>query len=79
MNATKQSAYQFKPKPELVWFIAVAVVTVAMQALVEFEPDAITDWQAWAVGIGAAMVRAGAGALLTYLAKEGATYNGGES
>jgi hypothetical protein len=71
---TQEPSYTFKPKPELIWFIAVAVLTVAMQALAEFDPAMVTDWQAWAVGLGAALVRAGAGAFLAYVARHGVTY-----
>lgn len=67
-------SYSFRPKPELFWFLVVSVLTVAMQALIEFDPAAITDWRAWGVGIGAACVRAFAGAFLTYIAKHGITY-----
>jgi hypothetical protein len=66
--------YQFKPKPELFWFMVVAMITVAMQVLVEFDPATITDWNTWGVGIGAAMVRAAAGAFLAYVTKEGIVY-----
>ena len=67
--------YSFQPKPEFFWFIAVAAITVGVQALVEFDPETITNWESWAIGIGAAMVRAAAGAFLAYVAKHGWTYD----
>ncbi|PZM91983.1 MAG: hypothetical protein DIU79_12290 [Actinobacteria bacterium] len=63
------NGYVFKPRPEAVWFVLVAVLTVLMQALAEFDPEAITDWRAWAIGIGAAMVRALGAAVLVLLGK----------
>lgn len=67
-------SYTLRPKSELFWFIAVAAITVGVQALVEFDPSTITDWESWAIGIGAAMVRAAAGAFLAYITKHGWTY-----
>lgn len=61
--------YEFKALEELGWFVLVAVATVVLQALVEFDPSRIDDWRAWAVGVGAAAVRAGAGAALAWLGK----------
>ena len=68
--------YEFKAFDELFWFVLVAVVTVVLQALVEFDPARIDDWRSWAIGIGAAAVRAGAGAALAWLGKRQLT--GGE-
>ena len=62
--------YRFKTMPEVWWFVLTAVLTTVMQALMEFNPTAITDWRAWAVSLFAASVRAAAGATLAYLAKE---------
>lgn len=61
--------YDFKAWEELFWFVLVAVATVVLQALAEFDPERISDWRTWLVGIGAAAVRAGAGAALAWLAK----------
>ena len=36
---------------------AIAGATVVLQALAEFDPNTIVDWKAWAVGIGAGVVR----------------------
>jgi len=52
----------------LVWGAITAVSVTVLQALVTFDPEAITDWRAWAVGIGASAVRSGAQALLQVLA-----------
>lgn len=61
-------SYHFKIRAETIWFVAVAVLTVLMTALVQFDPDKIADWRAWAIGLGAACVRAAAGAVLALLA-----------
>lgn len=60
--------YRFLVREETIWAVVVAVLTVLLQALVAFDPAEIADWRAWAVGLGAAMVRAAAGALLALLA-----------
>lgn len=60
--------YEFKIGAEAGWLVAVAVLTVVLQALVEFDPATISDWRAWAIGIGAAMVRAFGGAGLAVIA-----------
>jgi hypothetical protein len=59
--------YRFKPWQELGWGVAVAGATVLLIELVGLEPDAITDIQSWAVALGAAMVRAMAGAALDWI------------
>jgi hypothetical protein len=69
----KLPEYQFKAFEELAWFVLVAVMTVLFQALAQFDPSAIEDWRTWFVALGAAMVRAGAGAALAWLAKRGVT------
>jgi hypothetical protein len=35
--------------------------------MVTLEPEKITDWRAWAIGLGGAMVRAGGAALMAWL------------
>lgn len=59
--------YRFKPWQELYWGILVAGATVLLLELAGLNPDAITDWRGWAVALGAAMVRAMAGAGIDYL------------
>jgi len=41
------------------WIVgaAIAAATVVFQTLADFDPTTIVDWQAWAIGIGAAVVR----------------------
>ena len=59
--------YEFKVRPEVAWAVAVAVLTPLLVALSTFDPEQITDWRVWAIGVGAAMVRALGGALLAVL------------
>lgn len=56
--------YIYKPKPEVVWAIAIAVLTPLLVTMATFDPETITDWRVWAVGVVAAMVRALGGAIL---------------
>lgn len=62
--------YVFKLDQELLWFIAVAVLTTVAQLAIDFKPEAITDWRVWAVSGAAAIVRAAGGALSAWLAKQ---------
>lgn len=71
-------SYRFRPKAELIWFVLIAVITTLMQALIEFDAALIADWQAWAIALGSALVRAAAGAFLAYVAKEGWFYGNEE-
>ncbi|MCX2728566.1 hypothetical protein OO015_13835 (plasmid) [Thermomicrobium sp. 4228-Ro] len=71
--------YEFKALEELGWFVFVAVATVVLQALVEFDPSRVDDWRAWAVGVGAAAVRSGAGAALAWLGKRAIVDEGGDA
>ena len=59
--------YRFRPLEELLWGVVVAGATVLLIELVGLHPDAITDVQSWAVALGAAMVRAMAGAALDWI------------
>lgn len=59
-------SYDFKFGPEFFWFIALAVMGPILAALATFDPDTITDYRVWAAGIGAAAVRALAGALISF-------------
>ena len=59
--------YKFRPWEELLWGVVVAGATVLLIELVGLHPDAITDVQSWAVALGAAMVRAMAGAALDWI------------
>lgn len=46
--------------------VIAAAVTLAL-AGVTFDPDKVTNWQAWFVGLGASMVRAAAAAAIAEL------------
>lgn len=59
--------YEFKIRPEVIWAVAIAVLTPLMAALATFDPETITDYRVWALGVGAAMVRALGGAVLARL------------
>ncbi len=59
--------YAWKSAAEAGWYVAVAVATVLLTALVSFDAETVTDWRTWAVGLGSASVRAGAGALLAHV------------
>jgi hypothetical protein len=61
--------YNFRVAEELAWFVVVAVMTTVMQMLIDFNPNQITDWRLWAVGVGAAAVRSAAGAILAFIGK----------
>jgi hypothetical protein len=67
----KLPEYEYKTMAELGWFILVAVMTVLFQVLAGFDPSTVEDWRTWFVALGAAMVRAGAGAALAWLARRG--------
>lgn len=51
----------------LIWGAVTAVAVTVLQALVDFDPAAITDWRVWATGLGASAVRSGSQALLQAL------------
>ena len=61
--------YEWKMLAEAGWFALVAVVVVALEALVKFNPDTIDDWQTYGIALGGAAVRAAAGALLAAFTK----------
>jgi len=63
--------YDFKHVQEAGWFAFVAVAVVVLEALIQFNPDTITDYQAWGIAIGAGAVRAAAGTLLAAFTKPG--------
>jgi len=65
--------YDFKPGPELAWVVIVAIAVVLLQAGMEFDPEKIGDVKVWALGIGAASVRAAAGAAFAWLTKPDAS------
>lgn len=59
--------YRFQPLPELYWGVVVAASLVLLQALFTLQPEAVTDWQTWAVALLGGALRAAAGAGLDYL------------
>lgn len=59
--------YRFKPFAELYWGVAIAAGLVLLQGLVTLDPEAVTDWQVWAVALGGGAIRAAAGAALDYI------------
>lgn len=61
--------YQFNIGKEAIWFIAVTVIVAVALHFVQFQPSEIDDWATWAVGIGAAAVRALAGAVIAVLTR----------
>lgn len=60
-------SYRFKPLPELYWGVTIAISLVLLQALLTLDPATIADWRVWAVALGGAAVRAGAGSALDYI------------
>jgi hypothetical protein len=65
----KLPEYVWKRGEEIAWIALVAVVVFVLEILVEFDPDAISDWRLWAISLGAGCVRAAAGAILGALTK----------
>lgn len=63
--------YTFKLTQEMIWVLAVAVLTPLLLALSQFEPDTISDYRVWAVSIAASMIRAGAAAFLAAIGPGG--------
>lgn len=56
--------YTWKGLQELGWAAAVGAAVFALMVLAEFDPEAITNWQTWAISLGSGCVRAAAGAVL---------------
>jgi len=61
--------YDFKLLAEALWFALVAVAVVMLQALIQFDPAEIKQWDTWIITLAAASVRAAAGALLAAFTK----------
>lgn len=59
--------YRFKPLAELYWAVVTSGSIVLLTALVTLDPESVKDWRAWAVALGGATVRAGAGAALDWV------------
>lgn len=62
--------YNFKPLPELVWGISVAVGTVIFTELLTFDFAAVTNPTVWGLAILSGSIRAAAGAALAWLRPE---------
>ena len=60
MNVT----YNFRLAPEAVWLIVNTVIGAALTTLLATDFTSITDWKAWAIGFGIALVRTLIGAVL---------------
>jgi hypothetical protein len=61
--------YVFKRAEEIAWIALVAAGVFALTLLVDFDPDKIEDWRAWAIALGAGCIRAAAGAVLALFTK----------
>lgn len=59
--------YRFKPLDELYWGVIIAAGLVLLQGLVTLDPEAVTDWQTWAVALGGGAIRAASGAAIDYI------------
>ena len=61
---TSSPLYNFRLLPESFWFIANTVLGALLTSLVATDFTSITDWKAWAIGLGAALFRTLLGAIL---------------
>ena len=61
--------YDFERGKELAWFALVAAFTFLLVLAVDFDPDTVTSWQAYAVTAGAGMLRAAAAAVLARMGR----------
>ncbi len=61
--------YDFKRGKELAWFALTAAGSFLLVVLVDFDPDRITDWPAYAVSIGSGAIRAAAAAVLARMGR----------
>lgn len=68
--------YWYKPAPEAIRFMFVAVVTVLLTTIVTTDFSTITDWPAWLLGAGVAAIQAAASAILASLGSGGFTSDG---
>ncbi len=63
--------YEFKMIPELIFALVVGAVVFVFQLFVAFEPEAISNWETWAITAAGGLTRAVAAAGLAYLASRG--------
>lgn len=52
---------------EWLLFVLLAAVYPLLEALATYDPAKVTDYRAWGIGLGAAMVRAAAAAIIAKL------------
>jgi hypothetical protein len=71
MAQEDKPGYRFKVGPEIVWAIVVATLTPLLIALSQFDPNLISDYRVWGVGLLAGAVRAAAAAVLAALGSGG--------
>lgn len=63
--------YDFKKVDELIWAAVVAAGFVVIEAMANTDLSTITDWKAWAVGIGGGAIRAAFAAVIARKAAGG--------
>lgn len=56
--------YNFRLGPEAIWLVVNTVIGALLTTLATTDFESITDWKAWALGLGIAMVRTLIGAVL---------------
>ena len=59
----------FKLLEEVAWFAFVAAGIAVLEILVRFDPQAITNWETWAISLGGSALRAAAAAAIARFAK----------
>lgn len=59
--------YIFKPAPEVVRGLFIAVATVVLQMLIATDLTRVTDWRTWAIALAAAAVHAAGVYLFSWL------------
>ena len=57
--------YNFRLGPEAIWLIVNTVIGAALTTIMSTNFTAITDWKAWAIGLGIALGRTLIGAILS--------------
>lgn len=57
--------YNFRLGPEAIWLIVNTVIGAALTTIMATNFTSITDWKAWAIGLGIALGRTLIGAILS--------------
>lgn len=65
---TQDPVYHFKPEPEFWWLLAVTAGGVIATAIATQGAIPPNDMRAWIIGVGAAVVRAVGGVVLSHFA-----------